>query len=197
MEELNDYELLEYISSNNEEANNLMYEKYKPLIISISKKYISFGKKFGFEINDLIQEGMLGLNRAIETFDSNMNIKFYTLARVCIERKIMNLFKIAGRDKYKVLNESIPIENEEYDLENLIGDTSSNPLNIVLEAETKKNVLNNLNNSLSESEKKVLHLKQEGFTNEEISSILNKSKKQIYNTIQRIKKKYIKSFNAK
>lgn len=195
MEELNDYELLEYISSNNEEANNLMYEKYKPLIITIAKRYASVGKKYGFEINDLIQEGMLGLSKAIESFDSNMNIKFYTLARVCIERKIMNLFKIASRDKYKALNESIPIENDDYDLENIIGDLNSNPLNIVLDIEDRNDILKTLSSNLSEYEKRVLDLKQDGFSNEEIGYSLGKTKKQIDNTIQRIKNKYKKIQN--
>ncbi len=195
MEELNDYELLEYISSNNEEANNLMFEKYKPLIITIAKKYKQLGVKYGFEINDLIQEGMLGLSKAIEKYDPNLNIKFYTLARVCIERKLLNLFKIAGRKRNKILNESIPIEGEEYDLEDIIGDSESNPLNIILNQEMKDGIFDKLYEVLSDYERKVLDLKEEGFTSKEIAEILNKTKKQIENTIQRIKEKYKKVIN--
>lgn len=190
MEELNDYELLEYISSKNEEAYNLMLEKYKPLILSTAKKYKNIGLKYGYEMNDIIQEGMVGLSNAIETYDEKLNTKFYTLAKVCIERKILNLFKTAAREKYKILNESIPIENDNYDLEKMIGDITSNPLNVVLDKEIKNDILKELEKKLSESERQVLNLKQEGFSNMEISKILNKTIKQIENTIQRIKKKY-------
>ena len=190
MEELNDYELLEYINSNNEEAYDLMFKKYKPLIVNISKKYKQLALKYGYEINDLIQEGMLGLNSAIETFDDSLNTKFYTLARVCIERRIINLFKIANREKYKILNESIPIENENYDIENIIGDTKSEPLNIMIESQEKDNIYKGSYNRLSDYEKEVLEYKLQGFSNKEIALKLNKTIKQIDNTIQRIKKKY-------
>ncbi len=190
MEELNDYELLEYISSNNEEAYDLMFKKYKPFIVKTAKKYKSLALKYGFEINDLIQEGMLGLNSAIETFDENLNTKFYTLARVCIERRIMNLFKIANREKYKILNESIPIENENYDIENIIGDIELEPLNIMIRNSEKDSIFKDIYNRLSNYEKNVLEYKIQGFTNKEIAEKLDKTIKQIDNTLQRIKKKY-------
>ena len=65
MNELNDYELLEYISSNNEVAYNLMFEKYKPLINKYVKKYLKIGISYGFDKNDLFQEGLIGLNSAM------------------------------------------------------------------------------------------------------------------------------------
>ena len=190
MSELNDYELLEYINSNNEEAHNLMFEKYKPLIISIAKKNKSLASKYGYELNDLIQEGMIGLSNAINSFDTNMNVKFYTLARVCIERKIMDLFKKAKREKYRVLNESIPIVNDDYDLENMIGDDESDPLNIILSSDEEKNLFNEIYKTLSSYEKQVFEFKKNGFSNDEIAKLLNKNKKQIDNTMQRIRKKY-------
>ncbi len=191
MEELNDYELLSYINSNNEEANDLMFEKYKPLIIKISKKYDFIGKKYGFELNDLMQEGMLGLSKAIESYKENMNIKFYTYAKVCIERKIFTLLKNGKREK--ILNESIPIEDDDYDLNEIIGDNESNPLNIVLSNDFKDNIFNRMYEVLTNYERQVLDLKNEGFKIEEIANILNKTKKQIENTLHRIKNKYKKT----
>ena len=190
MSNLNDYELLEYINSNNEEAHNLMFEKYKPLIISIAKKNKLSASKYGYEMNDLIQEGMIGLSSAINTFDTNMNVKFYTLARVCIERKIMDLFKRASREKYRVLNESIPIVNDEYDLENMIGDDESDPLNIIVNTDEENNLFNKIYKSLTDTERQVFELRKKGFSNEEIANLLNKTRKQIDNTMQRIRKKY-------
>ena len=69
--EYNDYELLNYISENNEEANEILFEKYKPLIVNISNKLYKYCKNKGLELNDLIQEGMLGLNLALKNYDQN------------------------------------------------------------------------------------------------------------------------------
>ena len=192
METLNDYELLEYINSNNEDAHNLMFEKYKPLIISIAKKNLPSGTKYGYDINDLIQEGMIGLSKAIDSFNSNMNVKFYTLAKVCIERRIIDLFVKEKREKYRILNESIPILDENYDLENIIINNYLDPLNIVLENDSESLLFNELYKLLSKQEKQVLEFRKQGFSNIEISKLLGKDKKQIDNTIHRIKQKYQK-----
>ena len=192
METLNDYELLEYINSNNEDAHNLMLEKYKPLIISIAKKNKSSALKYGYDINDLIQEGMIGLSKAINSFNSNMNVKFYTLAKVCIERRIIDLFVKEKREKYRVLNESIPILDDNYDLENIIINDNLDPLNIVLENDNESLLFDKLYKLLSKQEKQVLEFRRQGFNNIEISKLLDKDKKQIDNTIHRIKQKYQK-----
>lgn len=192
METLNDYELLEYINSNNEEAHNLMFEKYKPLIISIAKKNQPSALKYGYDINDLIQEGMIGLSKAINSFNSNMNVKFYTLAKVCIERRIIDLFIKEKREKYRVLNESIPILDDNYDLENIIINNCLDPLNIVLENDNESLLFDELYKLLSKQERQVLDFRKQGFNNIEIAKILDKDRKQIDNTIHRIKQKYQK-----
>ena len=85
----NDYELLSYIAENNEEANNIMIKKYEPLINKIAKKMISHCKNNGLELSDLVQEGMIGLNHAIEKYRERENILFYTYAKKCIERMLI------------------------------------------------------------------------------------------------------------
>lgn len=192
MKEANDYELLEYISSGNEEALDVMYEKYKPLIVKKAKKSASLANKYGLDINDLIQEGMLGLTQAINNFDINLDIKFYTFANTCIERKMISCFVNAKRSKNKILNESIALqtETEDPDLENFIGDYSLNPEKIVCDKENENNIIDLLLNELTENEKQVFNLRKSGFTYKEIADILGKDSKQIDNTIQRIKKKY-------
>ena len=66
--QVNDYEVIYMIKENDEEARNLLIRKYKPIINKISNKYISSVKPFGVEIDDLVQEGMIALNKAINTF---------------------------------------------------------------------------------------------------------------------------------
>lgn len=186
MEEINDYELLEYIDSN-EEAYNLLFKKYKPLIISLAKKYYESCKNYGYELKDIVQEGMIGLHNSIEYFDINKNVKFYTLARVCIERQMLNIVKVSKQQNNKVLNESIPYESENNDLITKLGDYNSNPLDLIIKEDNKNNICNKIYPKLSEEERKVFDYKIRGFNTEEIATILNKSVKQVSNTVSRIK----------
>ena len=105
--EYNDYELIQYISENNEEANTIMFQKYKPLIQSIAKKIYQYANKYGLEMNDLIQEGMLSLNDAIKTFSDQKETSFYTYARTCIERRMIRSASLSNGLKHRILNESL------------------------------------------------------------------------------------------
>ena len=82
--ELNDYELLSYVSEKNEEANEMIFKKYKPLIVDRANKLYLYCTNCGVEVNDLIQEGMVGLNDAISGFDESKDTCFYTYALRCI-----------------------------------------------------------------------------------------------------------------
>ena len=107
----NDYELLYLISESNEEAKEVFFEKYKPTVQSYVLKYYPFIKNKGYEMNDLYQEGMLGLNRAIHDFKEQKNVQFNTFAAICIERQILSFIRNVSRDKHRVLNESISIDS--------------------------------------------------------------------------------------
>ena len=106
----NDYELLSVMSEADENANEILFEKYRPLIVSIATKMINYCKGTSLEINDLIQEGMLGLNIAINRFNNNKETSFYTYAKKCIESKMISLVIASRRLKHKFLNDSISIE---------------------------------------------------------------------------------------
>ena len=72
--EYNDYELLSYIAEKNEEATEIMYKKYEPLITSIANKMFKYTKGTGLDVNDLIQEGMLGLSKAIDNYNFDVEV---------------------------------------------------------------------------------------------------------------------------
>ena len=86
----NDNELLWYVAEKNEAALDILYKKYEPFIINFAKKMFEYCKNSGLEMNDLVQEGMLGLNDAITKFNDQKNVTFYTFAKSCIERKIIS-----------------------------------------------------------------------------------------------------------
>jgi RNA polymerase sporulation-specific sigma factor len=85
--ELNDHELLSYIAESHGEAEEIIFHKYEPLIHSTAKRMYTYCKNTGLELNDLIQEGMLGLNQAIVTYKDNKDTMFFTYAKTCIESK--------------------------------------------------------------------------------------------------------------
>ena len=87
--DFNDYELLNYIAEGNEEANNILIKKYEPLINKIASRMLPYCKNNGLDLSDLVQEGMIGLNHAIDKYQEIENTLFYTYASKCIKRKIL------------------------------------------------------------------------------------------------------------
>lgn len=190
--EFNDYELLDQIHSCSEDANEILLYKYRPLIVSIAKKYIKYSHG-GVDLNDLIQEGLLGLNDAINSFRDEKNANFGTYAKICVQRKIANLIKSTMSYKNKILNDYIPIDNDEDEpIDYFLADNSKNPINMVEDYDFQNRLLDNLNEKLSDIEKEVFELKLSGFSYKEIANLLEKDSKSIDNCIQRIKAKFKK-----
>lgn len=190
----NDFELLSYVSDNNEEASEVLFEKYRPLINATANRLYYYCKNTGLEINDLVQEGLLGLNMAITSFNENKETGFYTYAKKCIERKIISLVVSARRLKHKFLNESLSLENNDesfqsYICEKNLEDNSYNPESILLNTESAQELISEVNKHLTDFEVQVFELKINGFEYKEIAEILDKDTKSIDNALQRIKSK--------
>ncbi len=183
----NDYELLEYIYSCNEDANEILLYKYRPLIVSVAKKMLKYCNG-GVDLNDLIQEGMLGLNDAINSFRDDKETNFGTYARLCIERRIYTLAKSTRTYKNKILNESISIEDDDdFTIDRFLIDNSNNPDAMISDNDYQIDVIRKLESQLTDFEKQVLELKKNDFKYKEIADILDKEPKAIDNALQRIK----------
>jgi len=198
--DFNDYELVSYIKENNEEANNIIYEKYKPIISSTAYKMLKYCRYNGLEVNDLMQEGYIGLSLAINNFNESMDNTFYTYATTCIERKMISCIIAAGRQKHKILNESVSIEmyddEDNYvEIQSLLMDNTCNPENIILENEGQLQLIKKIEDKLTDFEVTVFELKISNFSYKEIAEILDKDSKSIDNAIQRIKNKIKKELN--
>ncbi|MBQ4634533.1 MAG: sigma-70 family RNA polymerase sigma factor [Bacilli bacterium] len=194
----NDHELLLYISENNEEASQIMFDKYTPFIINTANKMYKYCPNTGLEVSDLIQEGMLGLNSAILTFKEQNDNAFYTYAKTCIERKMISLMVSSNRQKYRLLNESLSLndtlDNDIFELEEHLGDNSYNPEYRLFEHETEEELINGFKKQLTDLEEEVFLLKIGGLDYKEIAEVLDKELKTIDNALQRIKiklKKYL------
>ncbi|MBR2841142.1 MAG: sigma-70 family RNA polymerase sigma factor [Bacilli bacterium] len=186
-DDINDYELLDMVCDN-EMATEALYEKYKPMIISIANKTYRSSKLPGIDPNDLIQEGMIGLSIAINTFNDNREASFYTFARLCIIRRIISSLISYKRQKNQILNNSVSVEKiAEYSLEDILVDNKNNPENLLISGENTKELMNKIEKELTSFETEVFELKMVGFTIGEISELLDKSKKSISNALDRIR----------
>ena len=190
----NDYELLYLIKEENEDAKNMFYEKYRPMVEMKAKKYFSQLQNNGYELNDLIQEGMIGLSSAIKDYKQDEKTKFITFANVCIERRMINFIREINRQKHQALNSSLSIDNTNVSgmsLLNVLSDDSYNPESSFMILEEQEQLKDAMKKNLTDFEKEVFDLRFEGFTYQEIAILLNKSIKSIDGTIRRIKQKII------
>lgn len=191
----NDYELLYMIREEDEVAKDMFYEKYRPMVEMKAKKYFSQIQNKGYELNDLIQEGMIGLSNAIRDFNQDEETKFATFASVCVERNIINFIREINRQKHQALNSYVSIHQESNSgrtlLDILDDKSSTNPENSFILLEEQEELKEKVKENLTDFEKEVFDLRFEGFTYQEISILLNKSIKSIDGTISRIKQKIL------
>lgn len=166
--------------------------KYRFLVLSKSRLYFLTGATE----DDLIQEGMIGLYKAIEGFDTEKKASFRTFAEICIQRQLISAVRSATRQKHQPLNTYVSINNnmendetEQYYLEVMDENELINPEKFVIGQETNILLKEQISKSLSDFEMKVLKLYIDGGGYEEIAESLDKSTKSIDNALQRIKKK--------
>ena len=185
----NDYELVFLAQEGNEDAINLIYQKYKPIIVKKSRNSIVFATHHGIDINDIMQEGFIGLDEAIKDFSQDTDATFYTFAMLCIDRQILNYLRkmTGGRDR--TLNEAISINES---LEKTIDDGTNIELSL-MGRDNDINMAKEIRNLLTDFERQVFDLRIKGYTFEEIAKELNKDMKSIYNTFQRIRIKIKKN----
>ncbi len=185
----NDYELVFLAQDGNEDAINKLYQKYKPIIVKKRKNAIVLASHHGVEINDIMQEGFIGLDEAIKTFSQETEATFYTFAMLCVERQIASYLKKVTRGKDKILNEAIAINDN---LEKTMKDKMDIEKYFV-SIDNNMEITKVIEEKLTTFEKKVFDLRIQGYSVEEIAKSLNKDTKAIYNTLFRIRDKIKKN----
>lgn len=188
-DDISDYELLDRISDSDYFSETL-FKKYQPLIEKIARTIYSKNKYYGIELSDLIQEGMIGLSVAIDTFDEKKDASFYTFARLCIIRRISSCVSSLNRKKHQFLNDSVSVDKlseKSIIKDGILSDSSSNPEKLIISDESIKEVMRSIEKELTDFECEVFELKTAGFSLSEISKILEKDKKSISNATDRIK----------
>ena len=193
-EELNDNELVYLCSENNEDATIELINKYKSMILIILKDFKKKYKIVGVEITDLYQEGLLGLLNAIESYDKDKDVTFYTYANACIKSSIMTAIRSTFTQKNRILNTSYSLdkicEDTDTNFYEVFKDEREEPNKKLIDREETLELKNRIMAKLSENEKVIFELKLQGFDNKEIADLIDKDKKYVENTIFRIGKKY-------
>lgn len=198
-EDINDYELLDYIAENNDDAHTAIFEKYRPLIYDRATKLYKYCRNYGVTLDDLVQEGMIGLNDAINNFDSSYENIFYTYALRCINSRIISYIVKLGRRRHKTLNESILVDFDDKmnNFEMKLVDNSSDPERLLINKENESEIMAVIDSVLNSREKEIINLKINGFSYKEIADIVGESVKRVDNIISRAKLKIREALNKK
>ena len=194
---LQDEEIIKLIKQGDNQALSFLIEKYKELVnIKVGKYYI-----IGAEREDTIQEGMIGLFKAIKSFDATKQNSFKTFANMCIERQLITAIKSSNRQKHIPLNSYLSLNNSAYENEDndeeLINTfdskTIEDPLDTIMKKEYYKTIETTIDKTLSIFEKQVLNRYMQGESYIDIANKLDAPVKSVDNAIQRIRKKAIKN----
>lgn len=196
---LTDEQIIDEIKNGNEEALVFLLEKYKDLVNSKVGKYFIIGA----EREDTIQEGMIGLFKAIKSYNSEMQSSFKSFANICIERQLITAIKTSNRQKHIPLNSYLSLNASAYDNEEESGTelintldnkTVEDPLETLMKKEYINQMEENIEKTLSNFEKQVLDGYVKGYSYVTIAQKLDSPVKSVDNAIQRIRKKAVKNF---
>ncbi|MBO5349259.1 MAG: RNA polymerase sporulation sigma factor SigH [Clostridia bacterium] len=194
---INDEDIIQKIKSGDTEALNYLLDKYKEVVnMKVSRYFI-----IGAEKEDIMQEGLIGLYKAIQSYDTQKQNSFKSFANLCIERQLITAIKSSNRQKHMPLNSYLSLNMSAYDNED--DDTSiyeifdaniiEDPLDTITKKEYYQSVENIIDKTLSSFERQVLSELVNGNSYTAIAEKLNSPVKSIDNAIQRIRKKTIKN----
>lgn len=191
-DEMSDELIVELSCSGDLSATEYLLSKYKNLVRAKTKTYFLAGA----DRDDMIQEGMIGLFKAIRDFDADKNVSFASFAELCVKRQVISAVKASTRRKHMPLNSYISLSKPSYDdntEQTLIDKISEymtlSPEEVMLKKERIEDLDLRLDKELSPLEKQVLKLYLDGCSYSQIADELGRSVKSVDNALGRIKRK--------
>lgn len=191
--------ILNKFKQGNAQVLDELFENFKPMVSSISRGYFLVG---GDE-EDLLQEGMIGLYKAVQTYKPSEKATFNTFAYLCVLRQVQTAVRNSLRQKRASVNVCFPITDqgmivvdEKLNSGIYLLSEELNPEESLIENETKTELTKAIKQILSELEFEVLSLYLKGFSYHDISSKLEKDQKSIFNAVARMKEKLQKFFEG-
>ena len=198
-ENMTDEQIIIEIQKGDQQAISYSMDKYKELVNMKVSKYFMIGA----EREDIVQEGLIGLFKAIKTFKKEKNSSFKSFANMCIERQLITAIKTSNRQKHIPLNSYLSLNASAYDNEEESGTelintldnkTVEDPLETLMKKEYINQMEENIEKTLSDFEKQVLDGYVKGYSYVTIAQKLDSPVKSVDNAIQRIRKKAVKNF---
>lgn len=183
-DQYSDEELIFRLRQGETDISDYLMEKYKEFVRKKARAMFLIGG----ETDDLIQEGMIGLFKAIQDFQSDKEASFRTFAGLCIDRQLYSAVQNSNRQKHQPLNSYISL-SEEDEAEHLEGSWSDDPETIMIDQESTRNLEQEIKKVLSPMENKVLDYYLRGYGYVKIAEIMGKTPKSIDNALQRIRGK--------
>ena len=177
----------------NDRAIELLLKRYRHYARAKARSYFLTGA----DKDDIVQEGMIGLYKAIRDYRAEKNIAFRAFAELCITRQIITAIKTATRQKHQPLNSYVSLSKasssgDEEDrplVDVLVTDHAPDPADVVIDAQEMSVIRSSMGRVLSKFEIQVMQLYVEGKSYQQIAQILGKHAKSIDNALQRIKRK--------
>ena len=191
-ESFSDEELLQRLRGGDSLAEETLYARYKQIVRSKARTYFLVGA----DREDIIQEGMIGLYKAVMDYQFDRQVSFRAFAELCITRQIITAIKSATRKKHMPLNTYISFNRSVFDGDNerplidvLTSTRISDPEEVLIGRENYAAVADSIQNSLSKLERSALEWYLLGYSYQQIAEGLQISTKSVDNAIQRVKKK--------
>lgn len=188
--EVNDNEILYLIGEKDEEAERVLFGKYRNLIVKLLPKYLSFVESRGGSFDDLMQEGYIGLYSAIQNYHSDHHTLFYTFAHICIERQLATYCKRLSANKNEVLNYSYSLDVTPDDVRDpyieVIASNEDTPYDLMVMSEYVEKIIE-FKNSLPYDMACVFELRMNGFTYQEIATLLDLTKSRVDSALCQIR----------
>ncbi len=185
-DKIKDEELIFRFKNGESEILDYLMEKYKNMVRKKARTMFLIGG----ENDDLIQEGMIGLFKAVRDYQPDKDASFQTFAGICVDRQIYNAIQSSNRQKHQPLNSYISLSEQDGENEEHLGDAwVENPESIIIDQENVQSLEQEITTTLSPMENQVLEYYLAGNGYGEIAQIMGKTPKSIDNALQRIRTK--------
>ena len=189
LSEFSDEALCALAVSGNREAEETLVTRYNRLVRTCARPFFLTGG----DSEDLTQEGMVGLIKAVREYDGEKDASFRTFAEICIRNRLYSVLRSAARDKHKALNQSVSLDTPDFDSNSYTSGPSNlaqrNPEDTMIDREHTAALLAGVRKQLSEFEAKILEYYLDGLSCREIAESVGKPPKSVDNAVQRIRRK--------
>ena len=189
LDQCSDETLCQLVAGGSREAEEALVTRYNRLVRTCARPFFLVGG----DSEDLTQEGMVGLIKAVREYDPAKAASFRTFAEICIRSRLYSVLRAAARDKHLALNQSVPLDTPFFDANSYTSGTSDltqrDPEAYLIDREHTAALLSGVRKQLSEFEAKILGYYLDGLSCREIAETVGKPPKSVDNAVQRIRRK--------